>query len=235
MNAAAKVFLVDDDVPFLLAQSRMLEAAGMPVIAFDSAARLLARVSPKEHGCIVTDLFMPGMSGLELQAALTAAGVELPIVFLTGRPDIPSTVHAMRDGAVDFLEKTAPCELLIDSIRRALATDVLARESRQYVAELRERFALLTAREREVLQFVLTGCMNKQIAAQLGIHERTVKLHRTAITMKLGVRSAIQISEMAHEAGIVVSRPQVVNVTPPGCPRPSRAFARAPEIRGSTG
>ncbi len=205
MNATSKVYLVDDDEPFLLAQSRMLGAAGMPVVAFDSATRLLACLSPEDHGCIVTDLFMPEMSGLDLQAALMATGVVLPIVFLTGRADIPSTVHAMRDGAVDVLEKTTPCDVLLAAIRRALETDVHAQESRQHIAELRERFSRLTPREREVLQFVLGGSMNKQIAARLGIHERTVKLHRTAITMKLGVRSAAQISEMAHEAGLVIS------------------------------
>lgn len=214
MNGAAKVFLVDDDAPFLRAQSRMLGAAGMSVVTYDSATQLLACLSTEDQGCIVTDLFMPDMSGLDLQAALTAAGVVLPIVFLTGRADIPSTVHAMRDGAVDFLEKSAPCEVLLDSIRRALVTDALAHHSRQHVAELRERFSRLTPREREVLQFVLGGCMNKQIAARLHIHERTVKLHRTAITMKLGVRSAVQIGEMAHDAGLILPglhapRPQV--------------------------
>lgn len=209
MSGAATVFLVDDDAPFLLAQSRMLGAAGMPVATFDSPARLLARISPDDHGCIVTDVFMPGMSGFDLQAALLDAGVEMPIVFLTGRADIPSTVHAMRDGALDFLEKTAPCEVLLGAIRRALETDFRAQESRRYVAELRERFSRLTPREHEVLQLVLEGGMNKQIAARLGIHERTVKLHRTAITMKLGVRSTAQISEMAHDAGIIEPGPHV--------------------------
>jgi FixJ family two-component response regulator len=199
------VFLVDDDPSFLLAQSRMLRVAGIPVCTFHSAKLLLDCLAPDDRGCIVTDLFMPGMSGLELQAALAQAGVVLPIVFLTGRADIPSTVHAMRDGAVDFLEKSAPCEVLLEVIRRALASDTAAHESRQYAAELRRRFSRLSPRETEVLRCVLGGRLNKQIAAQLGIHERTVKLHRTSITMKLGVRSAAQIGEMAHEAGIDVS------------------------------
>jgi FixJ family two-component response regulator len=210
--SSATVFLVDDDPSFLLAQSRMLRVAGIPVCTFHAARLLLDCLSPDDRGCIVTDLFMPGMSGLELQAELAQAGVVLPIVFLTGRPDIPSTVHAMRDGAVDFLEKSAPGEMLIDAIRRALASDAAAHESRQYAAELRRRFSRLTAREEEVLGYVLGGSMNKQIAATLGIHERTVKLHRTAITMKLGVRTAAQISEMAHEAGIAFSsRPAPAN------------------------
>jgi FixJ family two-component response regulator len=205
MSALATVFLVDDDTSFLQAQSRMLRVAGIPACTFHTAKLLLDCLDPDDRGCIVTDLFMPGMSGLELQAALAGAGLVLPIVFLTGRGDIPSTVHAMRDGAVDFLEKTAPCEVLLDAIRKALASDASAHESRQHAAELRRRFLRLTPREHEVLQHVLGGAMNKQIAARLGIHERTVKLHRTAITMKLGVRSTAQISEMAHEAGIVVA------------------------------
>ncbi len=205
MSDGGKVFLVDDDPSFLLAQSRMLRVAGIPVCTFHAAKLLLDCLGPDDRGCIVTDVFMPGMSGLELQAALVHAGVVLPIVFLTGRADIPSTVHAMRDGAVDFLEKTASCEILLEAIRRALTNDATGHESRQNAAELRRRFSRLTPRENEVLRCVLGGNMNKQIAAQLGIHERTVKLHRTAITMKLGVRSAAQISEMAHEAGIAAS------------------------------
>ncbi len=203
--SSATVFLVDDDPSFLLAQSRMLRAAGIPVCTFHAAKLLLDCIAPDDRGCIVTDLFMPGMSGLELQAELSQAGVVLPIVFLTGRPDIPSTVHAMRDGAVDFLEKSAPGDVLIEAIRNALANDRDAHEARQHAAELRRRFARLTPREDEVLRYVLGGSMNKQIAARLGIHERTVKLHRTAITMKLGVRSAALIGEMAHEAGIDMS------------------------------
>ncbi len=203
--SSATVFLVDDDPSFLLAQSRMLRIAGIPVCTFHAAKLLLDCIAPDDRGCIVTDLFMPGMNGLELQSHLSQVGVVLPIVFLTGRPDIPSTVHAMRDGAVDFLEKSAPCEVLLEAIRNALASDRDAHEARQYAAELRRRFARLTPREDEVLRYVLGGSMNKQIAARLGIHERTVKLHRTAITMKLGVRSAAQIGEMAHEAGIDMS------------------------------
>lgn len=211
MNPAT-VFLVDDDPSFLLAQSRMLRVAGIPVCTFHAANLLLECIGPDDRGCIVTDLFMPGMSGLELQSELAQAGVVLPIVFLTGRADIPSTVHAMRDGAVDFLEKSAPCEVLLGSIRKAFADDSTAHELRQYAAELRRRFARLTPRENEVLRFVLAGSMNKQIAGSLGIHERTVKLHRTAITMKLGVRSAALIGEMAHEAGIDMSvRPMPAN------------------------
>jgi FixJ family two-component response regulator len=205
---SATVFLVDDDVSFLVAQSRMLRGAGIRVVSFDAADRLMSCLTPADRGCIVTDLFMPGMSGLELQAALANAGVVMPIVFLTGHADIPSTVHAMRDGAVDFLEKTAPCDVLLEAIRTALASDSAGHESRQYAAELRQRFSRLTPREHEVLRQVLGGNMNKQIAAHLGIHERTVKLHRTAITMKLGVRSTAQISEMAHDAGIVVTGQQ---------------------------
>jgi two-component system, LuxR family, response regulator FixJ len=201
----ATVHLVDDDPSFLLAQSRMLRAAGFPVSTFDSAARLLTCITPADRGCVVTDLWMPGMSGLELQAALYSKGSVLPIVFLTGNADIPSTVHAIRAGATDFLEKTASQESLLDAIRRALVSDANSHETRRQAVELRQRFSRLTPREREVLQHVVTGSMNKQIAARLDIHERTVKLHRTAITVKLGVHSTALLAVMARDAGFAAA------------------------------
>ena len=201
MSATATVYLVDDDPSFLVAQSRMLRAAGLPVSSFDSAARLLACITPVDRGCVVTDLSMPEMSGLELQSALAAAGAVMPIVFLTGRADIPSSVLAMREGAVDFLEKTADQDALLGAIRRALASDAEMHETRRQAVEIRQRFSRLTPREREVLQHVVTGSMNKQIAARLDIHERTVKLHRTSITVKLGVHSAALLAVMARDVG----------------------------------
>jgi two-component system response regulator FixJ len=201
----ATVHLVDDDPSFLLAQSRMLRAAGFPVSTFESAARLLACITPADRGCVVTDLWMPDMGGLELQAALYSAGSVLPIVFLTGNADIPSTVHAIRAGATDFLEKTASQESLLDAIRRALLSDASSHETRCQAVELRQRFSRLTPREREVLQHVVTGSMNKQIAARLDIHERTVKLHRTAITVKLGVHSTALLAVMARDAGFAAA------------------------------
>jgi FixJ family two-component response regulator len=151
---------------------------------------------------------MPGISGLDLQQLLAGRGIELPIVFLTGHGDIPSSVRAMRDGAVDFLEKLAPREDLLAAIARALRKDAEGHAARTQVQERRARLAALTGREREVLGLVVQGLMNKQIAAQLGIHERTVKLHRTAITSKLGVHPVAQLVQLASEAQLLAgSRP----------------------------
>ena len=198
MSEVPVVHLVDDDASFGRSLARLLGASGFRVRSFSSAAELLAAVSPRSQCCVIADLAMPGIGGLELQERLAQNGVPLPVVFLTGRGDIPSSVRAMRGGAVDFLEKQAPREDLLAAVQRALAS---ARDA----AELRRRFEALTAREREVLQHVIRGRMNKQIAADLGIHERTVKLHRTALTTKLGVRSAAELATLARDAGVFPS------------------------------
>ena len=197
------VHLVDDDASFLAAAERLLRASGFTVQAFDAAAALLAQVSPTTCGCVVADLFMPGASGLELQDALAKCCPGLPVIFLTGRGDIPSTVRAMRGGADDFLEKCCPKEQLVDAVNRALAHDASGRAERSRVQALRSSFEALTAREHEVLVHVVRGRLNKQIAADLHIHERTVKLHRTAITTKLKVHSAVELTRLAQAAGLI--------------------------------
>lgn len=197
------VHIVDDDAPFLAATSRLLRASGFAVRTFASAAEFLAaRESDDAPGCVLTDVQMPGMTGLELQAALARAHHPLPILFLTGHGDIPSSVRAMREGAEDFLEKRAPKEQLLGAVRRALERDAREREARERQRELRARFDLLTKRELEVLAHVVRGQLNKQIAGDLGIHERTVKLHRTAITMKLRVQSVAELTRLVDEAGL---------------------------------
>ncbi len=203
MQPGGTVYLVDDDMSFLTALSRMLRASGLDDIrTFTSAAALLLDVSPESRGCIVTDLSMPGMDGLELQAALLSSGADLPIVFLTGHGNISSSVLAMRGGAIDFLEKLATHEELLAAIWRAIERDAAEHEARARVAELRRRFARLTPREIEVLRHVLSGAMNKQIAAKLGINERTVKLHRTSITTKVGVHSTATLTNWVRDAGV---------------------------------
>jgi FixJ family two-component response regulator len=197
------VYLVDDDAGFLAAMGRFLRSSGFSVIACSSAAELLSRVSPETRGCVVADLDMPDVGGLELQALLTARDVAMPLVFLTGHGDIPSSVRAMRGGAVDFLEKLAPREQLIDALTRALQRDAQTHAARMREEECRRRLAGLTEREREVLALVVRGKMNKQIAAALGIHERTVKLHRTGITSKLGVHAVAQLAILATEARLL--------------------------------
>jgi FixJ family two-component response regulator len=194
------VFVVDDDASFRAAVSRLLRAAGHRVEVFASASAFLERLPSAGPGCVVADLQMPGLSGLDLQAALAGSGNALPVLFLTGHGDIPTSVQAMRLGAEDFLTKRASKEALLEAIGRALARDVRERAERQRVQAARARFDTLTPREREVLEHVLRGQLNKQIAWDLGIHERTVKLHRTAITNKVGVQSVAELTQLWMEA-----------------------------------
>jgi len=207
------VHVVDDDASFLAAISRLLRASGFSVKTYSSAHEFLAQCNADIPGCVLADLQMPQMSGLELQSALAKTPNPLPILFLTGHGDIPSSVRAMRDGAEDFLEKRASKEKLLDAVTRALARDSREREARDRQRQLRMRFDTLTDREREVLSHVVRGQLNKQIAGDLGIHERTVKLHRTAITMKLNVHSVAELTRLTQEAGIF---PELVRTFPKG-------------------
>ena len=203
MNAPAPiVHVVDDDASFLTAVSRLLRANGFSVKTYSSAQNFLVRRDANAPGCVLADLQMPQMSGLDLQSALAQTPNPLPILFLTGHGDIPSSVQAMRDGAEDFLEKRAPKEKLLDAVTRALVRDAREREARNRQRELRALFDTLTDREREVLGHVVQGRLNKQIAWDLGIHERTVKLHRTAITTKLQVQSVAELTHLTQEAGL---------------------------------
>ena len=202
------VHLVDDDASYLAGTARLLRASGFTVRTFLSADDFLKRREDGESGCVVADLQMPGMDGLGLQAALARSSNPLPVLFLTGNGDIPSSVRAMRGGAEDFLEKLAPKEKLLDAVTRALARDAGERETRGRRQELRALFGTLSSREIEVLGHVVRGRLNKQIAGDLGIHERTVKLHRTAITTKLGVPSVAELTRLTHEAGITFPKGQ---------------------------
>ena len=194
------VYVVDDDASYLTAVSRLIRAAGYAVRTFSKTEEFLAQLADTP-GCLIADLQMPGLSGLELQEALSRAGHTLPVVFLTGQGDIPTTVRAMRQGAEDFLTKHAPKEDLLEAVKRALARDARQRAERVRLRELRARFDALTPRERDVLRHVVQGRQNKQIAADLNINERTVKLHRTAITTKLEVRSVAELTRLVQAAG----------------------------------
>ena len=196
------VYVVDDDASFLTAISRLLQASGFVVKTFSSAHDFLLHRDEDAPGCVLADLRMPGMGGLDLQAVLAQTPSPMPILFLTGHGDIPSTVQAMRGGAEDFLEKRAPKEKLIDAVTRAIARDAHERDERARRNALLARFDALSERELEVLSHVVQGRLNKQIAADLGIHERTVKLHRTAITTKLRVQSVAELTRLTQEAGI---------------------------------
>jgi two-component system response regulator FixJ len=201
------VHIVDDDVSFLLAMSRLLRASGFCVQTYESASAFLDQRRVDEPGCVVVDLRMPNIDGLSLQSALAQTQYPLPVLFLTGQADTASTVRAMRSGAEDFLEKCAPKELVLDAVRRALARDKEEREERRSKRALRVRFDAISVREREVLGHVLQGRLNKQIASDLGIHERTVKIHRKAIMTKLNVRSVAALTRLSQEAGVPLPAP----------------------------
>jgi len=195
------VFVVDDDRSFLSGITRLLRASGYPVEGFSSAREFLARHSDQAPGCVLADLQMPDMDGLALQRALAESGNPMPVVFLTGHGDIPTSVAAMRDGAEDFLVKTAPKKELLAAVERALARDAVERTARERRRDLLQRFARLTPRENEVLTLVLRGGLNKQIAADLEINERSVKRHRASLRRKLGVESVAELAQLAFEAG----------------------------------
>ena len=194
------VFIVDDDASFLATMSRWMRAFGYTVKSFTSAADFLAQRTMEAGGCVVADLQMPGMDGMALQAALAQSGNPLPIVFLTGYGDIPTSVQAMRYGAEDFLLKTASKEDLLAAIERALSRDLYEHRARRRQCDLAQRFAKLTPRETEVLSHVLQGQLNKQIAADLGIDERSVKRHRSSVMAKLDVKSVVELTKLSDEA-----------------------------------
>ncbi len=190
------VRIVDDDASFLAAVARLLRASGFAVKTYASAADFLAQPELDVPGCVLVDLQMPGMSGLELQEVLAQERHTLPVIFLTGQGDIPTTVQAMRRGAEDFLTKRAPKQELLEAINRAIDRDARERKGRTRQDALRASFTTLTPREYEVLQHVMLGKMNKHIAYDLGIHERTVKLHRSSITTKLNVHSTAELTKL---------------------------------------
>jgi two-component system, LuxR family, response regulator FixJ len=207
------VSIVDDDPSFLKAVSRLLHAAGYAVRTFSSAREFLAQTTDAP-GCLIADLRMPGLSGLDLQTALAQDPQAPPVIFLTGEGDIATSVHAMRQGAEDFLTKDAPKANLLNAVVRALDRDARQRAERVRVQELRDRFDSLTPREREVLQHVVQGRLNKQIASDLGIGERMVKLHRAAITTKVRVRSVAELTRLVQDAGLLEDHPSTFPKAP---------------------
>lgn len=204
-RSTGSVFVIDDDASFLKSVSRLLCAVGYTVSGFESAEEFLTALTPEMSGCIVADLQMPEMDGLKLQQVLAGTANPMPIVFLTGQGDIPKSVTAMRGGAEDFLTKRAPKEDLLAAVERAMERDRAERKQRGRLTDLRHRFDGLSARELEVLGHVVRGKMNKEIAADLGINERTVKLHRTNITRKLKVHSVAELTRLADGAGLFMA------------------------------
>jgi FixJ family two-component response regulator len=195
------VFVIDDDASFLRSLARLLTAVGYAVESYVAADDFLARPDPERAGCVVADLQMPGINGLQLQELLRVSDNPLPVIFLTGQGDIPTTVSAMRSGAEDFLTKRAPKEDLLAAVERAMLRDSRERQQRRRQRELGRRLDELSAREKEVLSHVVRGKMNKEIADALNINLRTVKLHRTNLTRKLNVQSVAELTRIAEESG----------------------------------
>jgi FixJ family two-component response regulator len=210
------VRVVDDDRSYLAATARLLRASGFRVETFESAAELLEKLPVDAAGCVLADLQMPGMSGLDLQDALTSSGSPLPIVFVSGHGDVPATARAFKSGAEDFLTKLAPGEELLEAVGRALARDAGQRVERKRLRARREAWERLTPREREVLAWVVQGRLNKQIAARLSLNERTVKLHRTSVTRKLGLSSVAELTRWAQEAGLLPALDRLATPRPKG-------------------
>lgn len=198
----ATVYIVDDDASFLKAVSRLLRAGGYSVQTFTSAVEFLAALAPEATGCVVVDLQMPGPSGRDLQSMLAKLDNPIPVIFLTGHGDIPTGVHAMRDGAVDFLTKPVKKENLFAAVERALVRDAAERAHRARNRDLRRRFEQITPREREVLAHVISGKLNKEIAFDLGVSERTIKAHRASIMEKLNVQSVAELVRLTEQLGI---------------------------------
>lgn len=196
------VFLVDDDAGVVKALSRALRVKGYDVRAYTSPSEFLAGHDPEVPGCAVLDVAMPGLDGLELQRRLAENGTHRPIIFITGRSDIPTSVRAMKAGAVDFLTKPVGGEELFGAIARAEELDAAARRLRSQSDAVAARLATLTPREREVLGHVVAGRLNKQIAYDLGTVEKTIKFHRSAIMRKMGARTALELVRLAEKAGI---------------------------------
>jgi RNA polymerase sigma factor (sigma-70 family) len=205
MNDAPVVHIVDDDVSFRAAIARLLRACGYQVALFESGEQLLENHPVAAPGCILLDLKMSGLSGLDLQDRLAQLRHTLPIVFLTGHGDIPATVRAIKAGAEDFLPKPVSRELLLAAVERALERDRESRKDRERLEALRSLVATLTVRENEVFALVVRGRLNKQIAHELGTSERTVKAHRHSIMQKLRVQSLAQLVQFAAGLGLVAA------------------------------
>ena len=196
------IFIVDDYAPVRKAISRLLRASGFSVAAFASAEEFLAQYDPQEPGCVVLDLAMPAVSGLQLQGILAEKGSLLPIIFLTAHGDIPKSVQAMKHGAIDFLTKPVNDEDLLAAVRVAIEKDRAIRREQAELSEIRARLATLTAREREVLEYVVAGKLNKEIAGDLGTVEQTIKIHRAHLMQKMRVRSVAELVRLTQRCGI---------------------------------
>jgi FixJ family two-component response regulator len=198
----ATVFVVDDDPSVRKSTERLVRSMGFAVRTFESAQAFLDDPRADGPACLVLDVRLPGQSGLDLQRELARSGVELPIIFVTGHGDIPMSVRAMKEGAAEFLTKPVRSQDLLAAIRAAIERDRAQQDARRAAAVLHERYESLTAREREVMAYVVAGLLNKQIAGELGATERTIKFHRAHIMQKMQAESLAELVRIAGQLGI---------------------------------
>jgi FixJ family two-component response regulator len=200
------IFVVDDDASAREGIEDLLQSVGMRVMAFKSPQEFLDGARPDAPGCIVLDVRLPGTSGLEFQKVLIDAGIHLPVIFVTGHGDIPMSVMAMKSGAIEFLTKPFREQSLLDAINAGIEKDRQRRDGLKLVSELQRRFRRLTPREREVFALVVTGRPNKQVAAELGLSEMTVKVHRSQVTKKMQTTSIVELARIADRLGLSVDK-----------------------------
>ncbi|WP_409562740.1 response regulator transcription factor [Hyphomicrobium sp. B1] len=196
------VYVVDDDPALRDALSSLFRSVGLQVEVFGSAAEFLEKKLPEIPSCLVLDIRLPGVSGLDFQAQLAKAGIRMPVIFMTGHGDIPMSVRAMKAGAIDFLTKPFRDQDMLDAVFSALETDRKQLESDQSIADLSAHYESLTAREKEVMAYVTKGLMNKQIAGEMGLSEITVKIHRGHVMRKMAVRSLADLVRAAEKLGL---------------------------------
>jgi FixJ family two-component response regulator len=201
------VFVVDDDPSMRKALANLFRSVGLRAEVFGSARELLETELPDVASCLVLDIRLPGPSGLDFQAELAKADIQIPIIFMTGHGDIPMTVKAMKAGAIDFLTKPFRDQDMLDAVATAIERDRTRRKDQKAVAELRAVFETLTTRERDVFVLVASGLMNKQIAAEIGLAEITVKIHRGHLMRKMGARSLADLVRMAEMLGVRRTKP----------------------------
>ena len=198
-HSEAVVYIVDDDEAILDSLTMLLRSVGLESSTFTNASDFLNRLDPSRHSCLLADIRMPGMSGLELQAELNRRGIPIPTIFITGHGDVPMAVTAMQSGALDFIQKPFRDEDLLKRLNDALEIDLQRLSERRETLEVRRKLETLTPRETEVMRKVVDGCANKVIALDLGVSQRTVELHRARVMHKMGVRSLADLVRMAGQ------------------------------------